>query len=128
MKGKSGAYLQYTCVRANSILKKVGEPSVPLKEIPKESFNDLEPAALSLVKILALLPEVIDQCCASKTPHTLAHHLYEVGKEINHFYQQVRIKDLESPLKDLYLHLLKSSVQVLTNGLALLNIEIPERM
>ena len=127
-RGKSGAYLQYTCVRGNSILKKVGKPTQNINEISPTCTQELEPSALSLLKITAELPKIVEQCALSQTPHTLAHYLYELGQAINHFYQKVRIKELESDIKELYLHILQSSIQALTNGLSLLNIDVPERM
>jgi arginyl-tRNA synthetase len=81
-----------------------------------------------LTWLLGELPEIVNSCCNQYSPHPLAHYIYDVGQAVNHFYQKIRIKDLESPLKDLYLHILEGSVVVLTNGLKMLNIDVPERM
>lgn len=128
MRGKSAAYIQYACVRGKSILRKIGLPSVPLSELQSELFAENQEKLAGIVGELALLPEVVANCCEIKSPHPLAHALHRIATELNQFYQRVRIKDLESPEKDLFLHLLLATVQGLENGLALLNIEVPEKM
>ncbi|MCB0329775.1 MAG: arginine--tRNA ligase [Bdellovibrionales bacterium] len=128
MRGKSGAYLQYACVRGRGILRKVGNPEIPLGEIQEELLNALDESALQMVKDSLLLPDVIVQCCEQKSPHPLAHYLHTIGQSINHFYQRIRIKELKSPEKDLYLHVLEKTVITLENGLRIMNIEVPDRM
>lgn len=128
MKGKSGAYLQYACVRGKGILRKVGYPQLLLEEIDQQVFATIDPSALNMVKLALLLPDIVNQSCDARSPHPLAHYLHLVGQAINHFYQQVKIKDLESPMKDLYLHVLIQTVRALENGLGFLNIQVPDRM
>ncbi|MCI5065700.1 arginine--tRNA ligase [bacterium] len=128
MKGKSGAYLQYACVRGKAILKKVSGDPIPLAEIEEEHFDAIDESALTLVKLSVLLPDIVDQSCTQRSPHPLAHYLHTVGQAINHFYQRVRIKDLEGAEKTLYLAILAGVVKTLERGLEILNIEVPDRM
>lgn len=121
IKGDSGTYLQYTAVRANSILVKSEKFELgDKKEIP-ESVTDLE-------KYLYQLPEIVEHSYESLQPHHVATYLIQLASAFNTFYGNTQILVEENKYMAYHLDLIKSFTQTMKNGLWLLGIEVPERM
>lgn len=128
LKGKSGPYLQYTAVRAASIVRKVGEPSSNLESIDWKQCSDLAPCARKLVLELARFPEAVDHAGESLSPHHIATYLDGLAHDFNTFFATVSVKNAPPELKNIYIHIVAATETVLTNGLRLLNIEPPSVM
>jgi arginyl-tRNA synthetase len=118
--GDSGPYLQYSTVRAHSILAKV------------ESVTDVElPTAwqtTNLEKMLIHFPEVITHAIKDLSPHFIVTYLLELSQAFNSWYGNTKILvegDATSPYK---LALTKAFAQTMANGLHLLGIDVPEKM
>jgi arginyl-tRNA synthetase len=119
--GDSGPYLQYTAVRANSILNKAKEIKIDDKrEIPSE-ITELE-------KYLYQFPEIVKYSYETLEPHHIATYLTELASAFNTFYGNTQILADENKYINYHLNLIKAFVQTMKNGLWLLGIEIPERM
>jgi len=123
--GDSGPYLQYTAVRANSILEKskdfiTSKPGLDSGEIPEES-NELE-------KMLYRFPEIVEYSYGNLEPHHIAIYLTELASSFNSFYGNTQILKEENKYMIYHLNLVKAFYQTMKNGLWLLGIEIPERM
>ena len=119
--GDSGPYLQYTSVRANSILNKAKDFNVDdKKEIP-ENVTDLE-------KYLYQFSEIVEYSYQSLQPHHIATYLTKLASEFNTFYGNTQILKEENKNALYHLNLIKAFYQTMKNGLWLLGIEIPERM
>ena len=119
--GDSGPYLQYTAVRANSILKKAENFDIKNNEEIPEAITDLE-------KLLYQLPEVVEYSYESLEPHHIATYLTELASSFNTFYGNTPILVEENKSMSYHLSLIKAFCQTMKNGLWLLGIEIPERM
>lgn len=124
--GDSGPYLQYTAVRANSILEKAkdlfkdGPWESPLKDCPLE-ITDLE-------KLLYKFPEVVEYSEDSLQPHHIATYLTELASAFNTFYGNTKILESGNKYMTYHLSLVKAFYLTMKNGLWLLGIETPERM
>ncbi len=119
--GDSGPYLQYTAVRANSILEKAKEFNLENgKEIPSEITN--------LEKLLYQFPEVVERSYTDLAPHFISTYLTELASAFNTFYGNTKIIDKENKNISYHLDLVKSFYQTMKNGLWLLGIETPDRM
>ena len=119
--GDSGPYLQYTSVRANSIIKK--SESFDLgnkKEIPEEITG--------LEKMLYQFGEIVEYSYTELEPHHIATYLTKLASEFNSFYGNTQILVEENKYMAYHLNLVKAFYQTMKNGLWLLGIEIPERM
>jgi arginyl-tRNA synthetase len=119
--GDSGPYLQYTAVRANSILKKAEKFDVKNNEEIPEVITDLE-------KLLYQFPEVVVYSYDSLEPHHIATYLTELASSFNTFYGNTQILVEDNKFMAYHLNLIKAFCQTMKNGLWLLGIEIPERM
>jgi len=119
--GDSGPYLQYTVVRANSILNKV-------KDFDFENKKEISEEVTNLEKILYQFPEVVERSYEEFAPHYIATYLTELSSAFNTFYGNTKILDVENSFANYHLDLVKAFSQTMKNGLWLLGIQIPEKM
>lgn len=121
--GDSGPYLQYTTVRANSILEKGSAAGIaPDATLPAGwSATDLE-------KYLYRFPEVIERAYEHCEPHHVAGYLIELASIFNSFYGSTQIVAAEDLASSYKLALTKAFHTTMRNGLYVLGIEVPERM
>lgn len=116
LEGDSGPYLQYACVRAQSIITTAGDKKVG--ESPEKPF-DIE-------RLITRFPEVAARAERERAPHHVAQYLTQLASEWNSFYAKERIIDGEHEAYKL--RLAKAFVATMRNGLTLLGIPVPERM
>lgn len=119
--GDSGPYLQYTAVRANSILEKS-------KEFKKDGRENIPEEVTDLEKLLYQFPEVIEQSYKLFEPHHIATYLTALASAFNTFYGNTKILENGNDYMKYQLELVKAFYQTMKNGLWLLGIETPERM
>ena len=123
--GNSGPYLQYTVVRARSVLAKT-ERQYLVSGSEYWAFNAEETAIL---RWLYRYPEVVAEAAADYAPHVVATYLFELAQRFNSFYNKHSILEAETEeQKSFRLGLTAAVNQVLTNGLGLLGIKIPVKM
>lgn len=125
MKGNSGPYLQYTVVRARAVLGKAQTTDFAVSDLTIEI--DAEEA--TVLRWLYQYPEVISQAGIEYAPHLLATYLFELAQRFNSFYNKHNILlTANDQQRRLRLALTASTATILTNGLQLLGIQVPERM
>ncbi|MFA5888930.1 MAG: arginine--tRNA ligase [Candidatus Paceibacterota bacterium] len=123
--GDSGPYLQYATVRANSILKKSASSAdqpMRLGEIP-ENWK-----TTNLERILERFPSVMERAGTEYAPSHIATYLIELSGEFNSFYASHKIINETDPTSSYRLALTQAFVYIMTSGLNLLAIKIPEQM
>lgn len=120
--GDTGPYIQYSCVRIASIIKKA--EGLPVVEDPNALTDD---DAFPLVKALMEFPTVVKRAAQQYNPALLTHALYETAKAFSSFYRGQHVIH-EGTVSRERLKLCMATKVVLTNGLKLLGIGIPERM
>lgn len=118
MKGNSGPYMQYTVVRAKSILNK--------SEVKEHQFGILSEEDMPLTRMLLRYSDVVKSAGESYSPSTLSTYLYELAQLFNGYYDQVKIIGSENESHKIAL--ITAVEIVLTNGLLLLGIQVPEKM
>ncbi len=121
--GETGPYVQYTCARCKSVLRKADVQD--FSEIKISDVNDEEYALCSL---LARFPEVVKQSAEKYEPSFITRYCVDVAKAYNKFYFDCRILNAEENVKKYRLALTEATLHVLTNALALLGINVPEKM
>jgi arginyl-tRNA synthetase len=144
-KGEAGPYCQYAAVRANSIFRKL--PTEELREaqrIVSSPENDEDVARVrqvfegeigneiwSLVTLAARLPEVLAQAASAAEPSHLAKYTFQLAQAFNFFYNrdENRILEERDRTRRAVLVFVTDFVRrQLTNALATLGIDVPERM
>lgn len=120
--GDSGPYLQYACVRAQSIIEKARAENIggELKTAPASVSN--------LEKILYRFPEIAERGALEYQPHHIVTYLIELAGEFNSYYAHNKIIGVGDPTSAYKVKLTAAFVCVMKEGLKLLGIEVPARM
>lgn len=122
--GETGPYVQYSYARGKSILRKVGDVKA---EDDYSKLNSKE--EFELVKTLEGFNKSIMNAINKLEPYIVTRYVIEVAKNFNKFYNSHSIINEEDEgLKAARVKLVKSTCQVLKNGLGLLGIEVVEKM
>lgn len=121
--GDSGPYLQYSIVRANSVLDKAD--SLGYKLNSKVSSNE-EPTDFE--KMICRFPYVVNRSIEEWAPHHIVGYLVEIARMFNSWYGNTKLIDEENSNMMYNIAVTKAFTQTMKNGLWLLGIEIPERM
>ena len=123
--GNTGPFIQYTHARICSILRKATVPFGPADAM------GAEPTAkeVRLVKLLGLFPAKVAEAGAALSPAVIANYAYDLAKEFNQYYHDTPIlKEADEAVLKYRLALIALMARVLRTAMALLGIELPERM
>lgn len=120
--GDSGPYLQYAVVRAKSILNKASG-QVSISENIPEGWQ-----TKNIERLLERFSSVVEKAGREYSPHYLVTYLIDLSGEFNSFYAEGKIIDEKDPTSSYKLYITKVFVDVMTEGLRLLAIKVPEKM
>lgn len=124
--GNTGPFIQYTCARIKSILRKASEQGIDIKEIKGITLQEKE---VSLIQNLTSYPSIVEQAGKDFSPALIANYVYDLVKEYNQFYQTSPIlKEENAETMNMRLMLSACTVKVIESGMSLLGIEMPEKM
>lgn len=122
--GETGPYVQYSYARANSILTRAGGLKGNADYSKLSSKEEFE-----LVKVLEGFAKQIHLATEKLEPSIVTRYAIEVAKSFNKFYNAHSVLNLEDEeLKEARLSLVKATCQVIKNSLALLGIEVVDKM
>ena len=122
--GETGPYVQYAYARAKSILRRADNVSATVDYSKLNSKEEFE-----LIKTLESFNKYILLALDKLEPSILTRYVIEVAKGFNRFYNAHSVLNLEDEvLKATRLKLVEASSQVIKNGLALLGIDVVEKM
>ena len=122
--GETGPYVQYSYARANSILTRAGE----LKGVADYSKLDSK-EEFELIKALESFGKQIHLATEKLEPSIITRYAIEVAKLFNKFYNSHSVLNLEDEsLKEARINLVKATCQVIKNSLALIGIEVVDKM
>ena len=122
--GNTGPFIQYTHARIRSILRKSGD--VANVQNVQTTPNEKE---VELIQKMSEYGAAVAQAGKDYSPSGIANYCYELTKEFNQFYHDYSILKEEDEQKRMFrLVLAKNVAKILKNGMALLGIEVPERM
>jgi len=124
--GDTGPYIQYSCARIRSILRK---SEVPLPEATDSSFSIATDAEWALLLKLAHFPEVIADAAAQRACSPIANYALELAHVFTGFYHDCPVLSAgDANLARTRLLLCRATLQTLSNALGILGIETPVRM
>ena len=123
--GNTGPFIQYTHARIRSILRKAQASPNPLQR-EGAKLNDKE---IELVQKMNDYAAAVEQAGKDYSPSGIANYCYELTKEFNQWYHDYSILGAEDEAtRDLRLVIARNVAKIIKNGMALLGIEVPERM
>ncbi len=129
--GNTAPYLQYSYVRIRAIFRKgdIDESSIRSAIGNRQLAIQLaEPAELALAKKLLQFGEVLPQVLEDYRPNVLANYLYELASTFHTFFEACPVLKAEGETRASRIALCDTTERLLRQGLALLGIEVPERM
>ena len=127
--GNTGPFIQYTHARIRSILRKAEAEGASLPERLDPETAQPNEKEVELIQKLNEYGAAVEQAGKDYRPSGIANYCYELTKEFNQFYHDYSIlKEPDAAKKQLRLVLARNVAKTIKNGMALLGIEVPERM
>ncbi len=122
--GNTGPFILFNAVRIKSLIRKYG-----LDDYQGTVINSISEKEKALISKLNDYEKVISLAGKEFSPAVIANYVYDLAKEYSQFYASHYILNEENEdLKKFRLFLSQEVGKVIEKGMALLGVEIPERM
>ncbi len=126
--GNTGPFIQYTYARIRSIMRKAEAEGIVLPAT-LDASAPLCQKETELIQKISEFGTAVEQAGKDYSPSGIANYCYELTKEFNQFYHDYSILGADTAEeKVVRLVLAQNVAKTLKNGMALLGIEVPERM
>ena len=132
--GNTGPFIQYTYARIQSVLRKSVSPkdglsSVSISGLTGAAGLSLDSKELALIQRLCEYPATVRTAGEDFSPAILCNYAYALACDFNSFYHDLSIlNEPDETKRALRLLLAKNVAKVLCSSMALLGIEMPDRM
>ena len=126
--GNTGPFIQYTYARIRSILRKAEAQGIAL---PCKLDTAYQPTdkEVELIQKTSEYGAAVAQAGSDYSPSGIANYCYELTKAFNQFYHDYSILGADNDeAKTFRLVLARNVAKTIRNAMALLGIEVPERM
>ena len=126
--GNTGPFIQYTYARIRSILRKAQAEGISIPATLDDTMP-LNEKEIELIQKLNEFGAAVEQAGKDYSPSGIANYCYELTKAFNQFYHDYSILGADTEEEKVVRLVLAQNVgKTLKNGMALLGIEVPERM
>jgi arginyl-tRNA synthetase len=126
--GNTGPFIQYTYARIQSVIRKANGQSLSVPAALTDSAG-LSVKEENLIQILIDYDAVVKQAGDEYNPALIANYIYDLAKEYNQFYHDYTILgESNSALRNFRLVLSQETGRIVKSGMALLGMEVPDRM
>ncbi len=127
--GNTGPFIQYTYARIRSILRKAEEQGINIPASLDTKESPINQKEIDLIQKMQAYGATVEQAGKDYSPSGIANYCYELTKEFNSWYHDYSVLNAEDEQTKLTrLILAKNVAKIIRNGMALLGIEVPERM
>lgn len=124
--GNTGPFIQYTYARIQSVLRKAEANHATQDFGGVKTLNDKE---LALIQRLVDFPAAVRQAGNDFSPAVIANYAYSLACDFNSFYHDYSIlNEADANVRALRLTLSATVAKVIRSAMALLGIEVPNRM
>ena len=122
--GNTGPFMQYTYARIQSVLRKANG-----QEFAANGESSLNEKEIALIQRLTDYPNAVKQAGDEFSPAVLCNYAYALAQEFNSFYHDYSIlNEPDEQKKNLRLLLSAEVAKIIKHAMALLGIEMPNRM
>ena len=126
LQGHTGPFIQYTHARIKSILRKAESMNI---NASVEDVKSLEPAEREVIFLINTYHHKLQEAAREYSPAVISNFAYDLAKGYNQFYQAIPIFNEADPAKLKFrVAFSKVVADVLKQSMALLGIQVPERM
>ena len=127
--GNTGPFIQYTHARIKSIMRKAEAMGININGIATRNDAVLNEKEIELVQKMNSFATAVEQAGKDYSPSGIANYCYELTKEFNQWYHDFSVLNADNEQTRITrLVLAKNVAKIIKNGMALLGIEVPERM
>ena len=127
--GNTGPFIQYTHARIKSIMRKAEAMGSNSNGIATRNDAVLNEKEIELVQKMNSFATAVEQAGKDYSPSGIANYCYELTKEFNQWYHDFSVLNADNEQTRITrLVLAKNVAKIIKNGMALLGIEVPERM
>ncbi len=123
VEGETGIYLQYSLVRAKSILKKSKKQPLNVNELSNKNLNNEE---MSLIIKLSFFDYYLEESVKRKNPALFLNYLFELSKAFNNFYSKFKI--IGSEREEELITIINLFVKKMEEGFRIINIPVLEKI
>ena len=124
--GNTGPFIQYTYARIQSVLRKASDMS---STSDLSNMSELSEKELALIQRLVDYPAAVRQAGDEFSPAVIANYAYALACDFNSFYHYHSIlNEADADKRALRLLLSQTVAKVIKSAMALLGIEVPNRM
>jgi arginyl-tRNA synthetase len=122
-------YVQYAHARLASVFRQAEAQGIAVAEPDPARFALLAlPEELSLLKLLAGYPELVEAAARFLEPHRITYFLTELASQLHSYYYKHRFISDAPSLTQARLWLVQAVRTVLAHGLGILGVTAPEAM
>ncbi len=127
--GNTGPFIQYTHARIKSIMRKAADQGIIIPDKLDENTAVVNAKEIDLIQKMNAYGAAVEQAGKDYSPSGIANYCYELTKEFNQWYHDFSVLNAEDEqVKITRLVMAKNVAKIIKQGMALLGIEVPERM
>jgi arginyl-tRNA synthetase len=122
-------YVQYAHARLASVFRQAAAQGIEVQELDPARFPRLTlPEELTILKMLANYPELVEVAARNREPHRITYFLTELAAQLHSYYYKHRFISDDVELTQARFWLVSGVKTVLAHGLGILGVEAPETM
>jgi len=125
--GNTGPFIQYTYARISAILRKAFDMDIDFSKMV--DIKTLREHEVEVIMLLTEYKTKIQEAANDYSPSVISQYVFDLAKEYNKFYQEVSIFGETNADKLVFrLQLSRLAADTIKSGMALLGINVPNRM
>jgi arginyl-tRNA synthetase len=129
LQGFTGPFIQYTHARIRAILRKAASLNLRPDASILTDVRTLEPSERQIIRVLEVFENKIMESAREYSPAVIANYIFELAREYNQFYQSIPIfNETDAAKLQLRIALSETVATVISRGMRLLGIRVPEKM
>lgn len=126
--GNTGPFIQYTHARIAAIMRKAAEMDLVPDANSFAGLTSLHETESELITLLAAYPKTVAEAASLYAPSIIAQYAYDLAKAYNRFYTEVSIFQATGDTLHFRVAISGQVAQTIKQSMALLGIQVPDRM